>query len=140
MSKFSTFDYTFVTVVDGGTVSGTCHHCGLGIRYMAIYKHKTTGAIVHIGQTCMSNATPEQKRAFSIVERQARQARKVAKFLATDKIAQRLVAYCEANPKSEDKNSDNWMLHLKLSHVQDMGYFNDREYVLVETLLEKVGA
>jgi hypothetical protein len=87
----------------------------------------------------MSNATPEQKRAFSIVERQARFARKLSKFLATDKTAQRLAAYCETNPINED-NADNRMLHLKLQHLQSMGYFNDREYVLVETLLEKEAA
>jgi hypothetical protein len=138
--KFSTHGYTFLNVGDAGKVDGSCFNCGLGIRYYAVYQNNETGSIVRIGQTCMSNATPEQKRAFSVVERRARLARKVAKFIATDETAQRLAAYCEANPISEDKDTDNWMLHLKLSHLQDMGYFNDREYDLIETLLRKEGS
>lgn len=138
--KFSTHGYTFISVVDAGQVSGSCYNCGLGIRYMALFKHNATGTIVHIGQTCMANATPEQKRAFSHAERLARLARKVEKYLATDPIAQRLVAYCESNPKSEDKTSDNWLLHLKLDHIRSQGYLNEWEDERVESLLSKVVA
>jgi hypothetical protein len=138
--KFSTHGYTFLSVQDRGKVDGSCYNCGLGIRYFALFKNDATGEVIHIGQTCMSNATPEQKRAFSVVERRARLARKVAKFLATDETAQRLAAYCEANPISEDRATTNWMLHLKLSHLQNMGYFNNAEYDLIELLLAKEGA
>jgi hypothetical protein len=138
--KFSTYGYEFLGVQDHGKVDGACFNCGLGIRYFAIFKNVESGELVHIGQTCLVNSTPAQKRAFSQVEKEARIARKIEKFLTSDPIGKRLAEYCANNEESEDKESSNWMLFLKKRHLEGCGSFNDAEYKLVELHLANVGA
>ena len=133
MSKFSTHDHTFISVGDAGKVFTSCHHCGLGIRYYASFKNNSTDEVIHIGQTCFANATPNQKRAFNLLKAQARIANKVEKFLTTDSLGIRLASYCKTNPKSED--ADNQMLHLKLQHLSATGFFNNAELILINKLL-----
>lgn len=138
--KFSTYGYEFLGVQDHGKVDGACFNCGLGIRYFAIFKNVESGELVHIGQTCLVNSTPAQKRAFSQVEKEARIARKIEKFLTSDPLGKRLAEYCANNEESEDKESSNWLLFLKKRHLEGCGSFNDAEYKLVELHLANVGA
>lgn len=138
--KFSTYGYTFIGVGDAGKIFATCANCGEAIRYYAKLKNNTSGDIVHIGQTCFANATPAQKREFTVAQRRARIGKKTEKYLQNDPVGIRLQAYCANHERSADQNTANWMLFLKKDQLAGCGYFNQAEVQLVLSLLEKEGA
>ena len=140
MSKFSTHGYTFISVGDAGKVFSSCAHCGLGIRYYASFKNDATGEIIHIGQTCFSNATPAQKQEFDAIKKAAAFDRKIEKLIATNSVVSRLMDYCATHEEDADKSSSNCMLFLKKRHFMGAGSLNANEITLVDLHLTKVGA
>lgn len=138
--KFSTHEYTFVNVIDAGEVKGSCANCGLGIRYMAIFKHNETGKFVHIGQDCLANSTPEQKKEFTDAQKMAQVDRKRNKLIAANPILQDLFDYCQANPFVAGLSQDGHIHQINSSlHAKFGGQISDQQIQIVKDYLTKDG-
>ena len=71
---------------------GRCDHCGATIRYRAVMRHRPTGQVIQVGETCLENRFSVATADFKRMKKAAEEAR------AEQRVKKAVEAFVEAHP------------------------------------------
>lgn len=114
---------------------GRCDHCGAAIRYRAVMRHKPTGQVIQVGETCLDNRFSVATVDFKRMKKAAEEAR------AQQRVKQAVAAFVEKNPDMAWMASEagveatapgNWFVADVARKLRTYGELSERQVAAVK--------